>query len=72
MTTRNTNFDKCSSVMSNKETVHQLQFRRKRKTNMTGAKPVTSKQMRGVKKQQRAPIFRRMHNKIHTEKDWRR
>ena len=31
------------------KSVHQLPFRQKRKMNMAGAKPVTSKQMREVK-----------------------
>ena len=38
------------------QAVHQLQFRKKPKTNMVGAKLVTSKQMRKVKKQ-RVPAF---------------
>ena len=33
-----TDFDKCSSFMSDEESVNQLQFRRKRKTNIAGAK----------------------------------
>ena len=58
--------------MSDEESVHQLRFQRERKTNMAGAKPVTSKQIRKVKKQQRVPAFGRIDNKICTEKDWRR
>ena len=46
--------------MSDEESIHQLRFRRKRKTNMAGEKPVTSKQMQEVKKQQRMPVFARI------------
>ena len=37
-----TDFDKSSSIMSDKECVHRLRFRRKRKSSLAEAKPVTS------------------------------
>ena len=38
-------------VLVGMKSLHQLRFRKKRQTNIAGTKPVTSKQMRNVKKQ---------------------
>ena len=59
------NKNKCSSINSSsivgdEESVHQLRFRRKRKTNIAGEKPVNGKQMREVTKQQRVPASGRI------------
>ena len=53
--------------MRDEESVYQLRFRRKCKTNMIGAKTVTSKQIREMKnQQQRVPAFGRIYDKMFT------